>query len=463
MGRSVTEPRAGFALKPQGSTARKPAAWDKQRFYRDQGHSADAAPAVGLSGAAGGCGFVDVYFSSTFEQGAAMKFSRRSVASLMLSFFLLACACVPPRPAPDQLFHDALFKPTAQDFSAERVFAFSPAMQEYLDFGMRSQLRSKGNRQGLLDALYNKSSLQLEYDSGDTRDASQAFADRRGNCLSLVIMTAAFAKQLGLPVRFQSVFVDEFWSRSGDLYFLSGHVNLSLGRSLSESRDLVGDGGMLTVDFVRHPPGSRQRNQVIEEHTIVAMFMNNRAAESLQAGQIDAAYWWARAALKADPKMLAAYNTLGVIYRRHGDLTLAEAPLRHVLAQEPANTQAMSNLVLLLNDLGRRDEAAQVSQTLAQLQPYPPYKFFDLGVVAMRAGDFKKAKDLFGKEIERSAYFHEFHFWMALANYGLGDLAAARQELSLAVENSTTPQDRQLYTSKLDLLKLRRPGQAQVR
>jgi Tfp pilus assembly protein PilF len=226
---------------------------------------------------------------------------------------------------------------------------------------------------------------------------------------------------------------------------------------------MVDDGNMLTVDFVRHPPGSRQRNQVIEEHTVVAMFMNNRAAANLQAGQLDSAYWWARAALNADPKFLAAYNTLGVVYRRHGDLTLAEAPLRHVLAQEPANTQAMSNLALLLNDLGRLDEAAQVAQTLAQLQPYPPYKYFDLGMEAMRAGDFKKAKDLFGKEIERSAYFHEFHFWMALANYGLGDLTAARQELGLAVENSTTPHDRQLYTSKLDLLKQRRPPLAQVR
>jgi Tfp pilus assembly protein PilF len=401
--------------------------------------------------------------SLNFVQGAAMKFNHRALFGLLLIFSLLGCATVAPVAAPPQLFHDALFRPSAQDFSAEQVFAFSPAMQDYLDFGMRNQLRSKGSRQGLLDALYNKSSLQLEYDSGDTRDAAQAFADRRGNCLSLVIMTAAFAKRLGLPVRYQSVYVDEVWSRSGGLYLLSGHVNLSLGRSLSESRDVVGDGSMLTVDFLRQPPGSRQRSQVIEEHTIVAMFMNNRAAESLQAGQVDAAYWWVRAALKADPKMLAAYNTLGVVYRRHGDLSLAEAPLRHVLAQEPANTQAMSNLRLLLADLGRPDEAAQLAQRLAQLQPYPPYKFFDLGMAAMRAGDFQTAKAWFGKEIERSAYFHEFHFWLALANYGLGDLPAARQELGLAMENSTTPQDRQLYTSKLDLLKLRRPAIGQLR
>ena len=397
-----------------------------------------------------------------------MKFWSRSKVSLLLclslhltltltlTLTLQGCATAPPPPVPVQLFHDGLFKPAVQDLAAEQVFAFSPAMQTYLDFGMRSQLRNKGSRQGLLDALYNKSALQLEYDSGDTRNAAQAFADRRGNCLSLVIMTAAFAKQLGLPVRYQSVYVDELWSRSGDLYFLNGHVNLSLGPSLSESRDSAGDSRMLTVDFMRQPPGSRQRVQVIEEHTIVAMFMNNRAAENLQAGQIDAAYWWARAALQSDPKMLAAYNTLGVIYRRHGDPSLAEPALRHVLAQEPGNTQAMSNLVLLLNELGRPAEATQWAQQLAQLQPYPPYRFFDLGQAAMKAGDYAAASDWFSKEIARSAYVPEFYFWLALANYGLGDLGAARRQMNLALENSTTQQDRLLYTSKLDLLKQHR-------
>ncbi len=320
-----------------------------------------------------------------------MKSRSCSWISLLLIVFLSGCATAPMAPVPVKLFQDTLFKPSTQDLSAEQVFMFSPAMQDYLDFGMQAQLRSKGSRQGLLDALYNKSSLQLEYDSGDTRNAAQAFADRRGNCLSLVIMTAAFAKQLNLPVRYQSVYVDEVWSRTGDLYFLSGHVNLSLGRSLSQNHDVAPDSSMLTVDFLRQPPGSRQRTQVIEEHTIVAMFMNNRAAENLQAGQIDEAYWWARAALNADPKLLAAYNTLAVVYRRHGDLALAEPALRHVLAQEPGNTQAMSNLVLLLNEMGRTTEASHFKQMLAVLQPYPPYKVLDLGLAAMRAGNFQVA------------------------------------------------------------------------
>ena len=75
------------------------------------------------------------------------------------------------------------------------------------------------------------------------------------------------------------------------------------------------------------------------------MYMNNRAVEALARGDVDDAYWWAREAIVQSPSFLAAYNTLGVVYRRHGNAREAEAVLRFVLEREPANTQAMSNLV----------------------------------------------------------------------------------------------------------------------
>ena len=377
---------------------------------------------------------------------------------LILSLSLGGCASAPrvesSRPA--QLFHDELFKPPAKAQDPAAIFALSPAMEEYLAFDIARHSRNKGSRQGLLDALYNKSLLQLEYDDSMTRDAAQAFAERRGNCLSLVIMTGAFAKRLGLPVRYQSVYVEEVWSRASDLYFLSGHVNLSLGRRMSEAGFSSVGNEMMTVDFLPPERGRMHYSREISEEAVMALFMNNRAAESLRDGQVDEAYWWARGALTVDPKQLLAYNTLAVIYRRKGQPVLAEPALRHVLAAEPANVQAMSNLVLVMGDLGRYQEAQAISQRLAELQPYPPYKYFNLGVEAMKAGEFAKARDLFGKEIERSAYFHEFHFWSAMANFGLGDLKAARQQMALALENSTTSKDRERYSAKLDLLKLQR-------
>jgi transglutaminase-like putative cysteine protease len=101
-------------------------------------------------------------------------------------------------------------------------------MKRFVRTEVSTDFNSRGYQQGFIDALYTKGKLKLEYESAVTRNAAEAFDARAGNCLSLVIMTAALAKELGFPVRYQRVYVDDTWGRSGDFYF-SGHVNLSLG------------------------------------------------------------------------------------------------------------------------------------------------------------------------------------------------------------------------------------------
>jgi transglutaminase-like putative cysteine protease len=123
-------------------------------------------------------------------------------------------------------------------------------MERFLSVEIAPQLRNKGNRDGLIDAIYREGELKIEYDSVMTRNAAQAFAARSGNCLSLVIMTAAFAKALGLPVQFQSVSVDETVSRSDDIYFFIGHVNLTLGNHHAVVGLRTSGADLLTVDFL---------------------------------------------------------------------------------------------------------------------------------------------------------------------------------------------------------------------
>lgn len=375
---------------------------------------------------------------------------------LLVCLALGACANAPVAQPPQYLFDDGLFAAPSEPMRADEVFALSEEMQRYVDTEIVGQLRTKGLQRGLLDALYSKNQLKLEYDSVSTRNASEAFAARSGNCLSLVIMTAAFAKHLGLPVRYQSVFVDSSWTRNGNLYFSSGHVNVTLGRKALDSRFGVDTDMAWTVDFLPPEELRGQRGRVIGEDTIVAMYMNNRAAESLARGHLDDAYGWAREAVLQSPAFLSAYNTLGVIYLRHGNLPQAAQTLRHVLDREPDNTVAMSNLARVLGELGQTVEAELLSKRLAQIEPYPPFYFFDLGMVALQAGDLKSARDLFTKEVKRAAFHHEFHFWLAIANLGLGDTAQAREHLIIARENSTTFDDKALYSAKLARINSRR-------
>lgn len=378
---------------------------------------------------------------------------------------LVGCATEPVGPPPVAVLVDAAFKPPATPLDTADPLRLSPAMQRFAETEMAQQIRAKGVRDGLIDALYTKGRLQLDYDSELTRTAAEAFDARRGNCLSLVMMTAAFARHLQLPYRFNSVHLEENWTRNNGIYFVAGHVNISLGRPLSAAARVAvyGDPDMLTIDFLPPEQLGRHRSRVVDESTILAMFQNNRAAEALLRDRVDEAYWWARAAVLSDSRWLAAYNTLAVLYRRKGLHREAEQALRLVLAREPLNVQALSNLVLVLGDLGRPDEARRHADLLAQMQPVPPYKFFDEGVAAMKAGEFAAARTLFRKELARAAYVPEFHFWLGLAHYGLGDVNGARGELAKALEHSATPQDRHLYGAKLAWLNEQREQASQRR
>ncbi len=375
-------------------------------------------------------------------------------ASVLPIIMLVACAAGPRVEQASGLFHDDLFMAPSRPVNPDEVFAFSNEMNEYLQGELSDLLRVKGTQKGLVDALYSKAQLKLAYDSVMTRNASQTFAARSGNCLSLVIMTAAFAKAVGLSVQYQTVAVEETWSRNGGIYFNLGHVNLTLGRGLTSIRyGQIESSRLTTIDFL--PPGDirGQQTQEIGEERIVAMYMNNRAGESLADGRLDDAYWWARAAIMGDPGFLSSYNTLGVVYRRHGNLREAEELMSKVLKHDPTNRQAMSNLVLVLNQQGRLTEAMEISSRLEKLEPNPPFFYFERGLAALRDRDFNTARDMFQKEVERGNGYHEFHFWLAIAYLNLGQSDKAREQLEYAMQNSTARKDLDLYSAKLARLK----------
>ena len=133
---------------------------------------------------------------------------------------------------PPQLFQDQAFDAPTQRIDATEVFALSPAMKRYLDVDIAPQLRSMGAQSGLVDALYSKAQLRLDYETDITRTAAQAFDARSGNCLSLVVMTAALAKHLSLPIQYQALIGNESWSRNAGLNFVNGHVNIAVARRL---------------------------------------------------------------------------------------------------------------------------------------------------------------------------------------------------------------------------------------
>ncbi len=376
---------------------------------------------------------------------------------ILAGLLLSGCASAPmPKQAPPGLLQDQLFGAPQEKIDTSALFALSPAMRSYLDAEFKATNHTRPPQRRLFEALYAKGQLKLEYDSALTRPAADTFDAKSGNCMSLVIMTAAFAKELGMPLIYQNVLAGETWSRAGSVYFASSHVNVSLGRrQLDSSIAGMDSSDYLTIDFLPPEDIRGHQTEVIDEETVVAMYLNNRAAEALARGELDNAYAWVREAITRHPLYSTSFNTLGVIYLRHGNKELAESALRFALEREPKNTVIMSNLLPLLRSLDKHTEADALAAYAKSIDPNPAFQFFDLGMAAMEQGDYHSARDYFKREVRRAPYYHEFHFWLAMAEYRLGETRAANEQLALAAQTSTTRRDRERYSAKLENLRMR--------
>ncbi len=379
--------------------------------------------------------------------------------ALLLCALLGACAGLRPvEPPPGFLFRDDQFNAPAERFSASGLFSLSDSMREFLRNRAARTLRREGPVDGLIDALYREGELKLRYDPSRTRTAAEAFDARAGNCLSLVIMTAAFAKELGLEIQYNSAEAGEMWSRSAGLLLGSAHVNITLG---SWRPELLARVYQLpqTVDFLPASEIGALQVREVPERTIVAMYMNNRAAEALVRADLDDAYGWARAAIRQDPQFASSYNTLAVVYLRHGNAGQAARVLRYELEREPDDATLISNLADVASRLGDPTEAAALRARLARIDPHPPYQFFDLGMQAMQRNDFRTASAMFAREVARAGYNHEFHFWLGVAYFRLGRIEQARDQLLQAIETSSSRGERDRYAAKLAWLKANGGGQ----
>ena len=294
--------------------------------------------------------------------------------------------------------------------------------------------------------------MRLDYESDITRTAAEAFDARAGNCLSLVLMTAALATELRLPLTYQALIGEEVWAREGDLSLAIGHVNIVVAKRLIDRVQGVTGDTQLELSFGSSLIGRGSQLRPISERTLLSMFMNNRAAEWLSRGDLANAYAHAREAVMQDSRFAGAYNTLGVIYQRRGIAAPAEQAFSVALALDAKNRPALSNLAKLLDELRRPAEAATVRMRLAKLEAEPPFMHFDLGRAAALSGDYRSAREHLLRELKRDPDYHEFHYWLAVALAGLGDAAGAQEQLRLADKTSITKRDHALYAAKLERL-----------
>lgn len=361
--------------------------------------------------------------------------TRRLVQPLAISLLVAAlagCATRPPaEPVPDALARaDAAFGlRDLPQVDAQALFALPPDLRELLQ---RPELRalSSGQRlNALLDAVFGVDRKRFGYGSEQSTPAAQTWALRRGDCLSLTILTYATARALGLDAQMQEVRVPAVYERRAGIDFVNRHVNVAVRlRSRSPIEDVL-QMQTAVIDFEPLLTGG-ERGRPLSEAAVLARFYNNLGSQALAGGDTQRAYGLYRAAIAADPLYGAAHGNLAVLLQQRGLPAEAERLLRRAVALGDQPDVALAALHQLLVAQQRTGEAEAVAAQLRAAQDADPYHWISRGVAALNDGQDRQAVADLEHAQELTSGFTEVHGWLALAYWRMGEARRAREQLA---------------------------------
>jgi Tfp pilus assembly protein PilF len=357
----------------------------------------------------------------------------RTIAFLVAAASLLVgCASTSTSMAPSQLpwlDQDFRYDPALVAVAPNDLFKLDDELQRRLDDPSWRSAPLGQRLKRLMGLIFGSDGKGFAYRAGHSTVAAQTWRDRRGDCLSLTVLTYSVARTLGMNALMQEVQTPVIYGRAGELDEVNEHVNVLLPHLRSDlmvesmAHDVVLD---FEPDFQ-----APRRGTALTEGGIVARYYNNVAVENMARGEYPRAYAYFKAAVAAEPGYVSPYGNLAVLYRRIGHEREAETLLRHAVSLGGTSDVALHELHRLLADEGRTAEAQEVARQLEARQVSDPYHWISLGLEDLLDNQPGRAIDHLERARDIAPTFAEVHRYLAIAYARTGNIVKAHEEVDL--------------------------------
>lgn len=295
---------------------------------------------------------------------------------------------------------------------ATDLLALDQSVINYLDTHIDPELQGWELVDRLQQLLFSEEFLNIQYDDAANLTASQTFAQRRANCLSLVNLYIGMARHLGLTAQYQTIQIRPVWNRKGELLVLSEHIN-ALGR--------LGPTNQYIVDFTPEVRLQQQTAKVISDEEATALFYNNLAVDHLIEGQLEEALADFRIALAINPSLAIAWNNVGSVMGRLGESELAEYSFMKASSLDRYNVSSANNLARFYFEQGDVEKSERYRRAVESYNRRNPYYHYMLGNLAYEERDFDSALTHFQEAIRREDQEPDFYMALAMTFRELGD------------------------------------------
>jgi Tfp pilus assembly protein PilF len=341
---------------------------------------------------------------------------------------------------PDIITPDALFRLEPQQ---ERLF------YRYLD-----EKKSQGiaRHQIVTDFLH-------QYISGfnfysETLNASEAFKQQKGNCMSLAILTTALAKLAHVDVGYQIMDSTPVYSLEGNTVFTAQHA-----RSFLYDPDFELAEGliyfmkpMIIVDYFPTNRSNAVVRHMIDENEFISRYYRNKAADAIAQSDYINAFWLARESLELSPHNQHAINMLAIIYDKTRHTDDAENLYRYAINHTDSDIALLSNYKDFLETNHRLSEATEIQKIIDKIDQVNPFDWLKIADTELNKGNLTEALQYYSKVVDLAPYLHHGYAGQAKVEFLRGNPKRARLAFKKAEELSTDEESSQLMRAKMSAL-----------
>jgi len=261
-------------------------------------------------------------------------FIKTALSSILLSIVLTACAGTQRYAQIDLVDSDAPL-PLLNQSLFKTVPVIAPEAVLYLDDKQRDKFFRFLNDPNFLAtprhervATYIGLILDQFTFSDKTLTTQQSLSTKSGNCLSLTLLTTAYANLAGVKVTYQLLDRNPIYNiDNNNLLVTSDHLRAVLHSSVNQNEDGFWSTSRIRIDYFQTDGLSYVDN--IDTGFQLSLFYSNLAVEKLSRRELDSAFSYAEKALSIHKSNSSALNTIGIVHRKRGDLAKAEEIFLH--------------------------------------------------------------------------------------------------------------------------------------
>jgi Tfp pilus assembly protein PilF/uncharacterized protein YcfL len=285
-----------------------------------------------------------------------------------------------------------------------------------------------------------------------TFTARESLIQNKGNCLSLAILTTAFARLANVEIDYQLVDSPPIYQKEGDMILSSQHIRsllLEPKQVLEKGFISFGRRGLL-VDYF--PTAGTKLRRKVSSVEFSAMFYRNKAAEAIIDKNYDRAYWLLKRTLGFLPKDEHSVNMMALIHQKKGLEQDAENLYKFGIKYADHKLELLRNYFIFLRKENRLTDAHKLKSVLNRTEVINPFDWVNLGHTAYSERKYADARRYFKKAIKLAPYLHQAHFGVAKSEFRMGNLRLSKHSLTLAKKHAFDYELKQLYQAKLAML-----------